>query len=101
MLYKTEFPDYDGDFKVCSYHNDICPHVAMMFIRGNTEVEYDIWQDYKDPNKRECSSERYLFCIKVNGDLVFGYDTDEWKEIENLLPHLEVLDYIGWKNDLV
>lgn len=98
MLYKTEFPDYDdvlrfpkgftncNKFVDCSYHNDVCPHVAMRFKCGGAEVEYDVWQDYLDPNKREyTSSKRFLLTIKVNDALLFYYETDEWEEMEKFI----------------
>ena len=107
MLYKTEFPDYDDVLKIpkgftdCSYHNDVCPHVAMMFTQKDTQVEYDIWQDYTDPEKRENEYyKKYTLHIRINETILFAYSTENWEEIKKLLPHLMVLNYLGWQNAL-
>ena len=95
-LYKREFPGFDAEliipngFEDASYHNDVCPHVSRMINRVGMEVDYTIWQDYVDPNKREHEeSSRFLFIIKVDEVIVFAKGTNNWEEIEALLPCFE------------
>ena len=100
MLYRTEFPDYDKTliipkgFEDGSYHNDICPRVIKTIIVNKDEVVYNIWQDYKDKEKREYgeyeNSTEFLFDIQVNGNVVFYYRTDDWTEIEKLIQNANV-----------
>lgn len=91
MSYITEFPDYDGEF-YCpkgwednSWHNDVCPR-AMYRIESETRtVEYSIWQDYIDVNRREYEKgKRYIFQIEVNNDLIFHYESDDLEEIKRI-----------------
>lgn len=91
MGYRSEFPDYDDEF-YCpkgwedgSYHNDTCPHAYKRDSDEVTEVEARIWQDYKDPSKREYKDEkRYLLEIVVNSDPVYQHLTDDIEEIKEL-----------------
>ena len=105
MNYKTEFPDYDRilyvpkGFTDCSYHNDICPRACKIFSKNDTEVVISIWQDYKDATKREYSEgKRYILSIDIESDTIFSYPTDNWEEIERLLPCIS--DMQGWKDEL-
>ena len=91
MSYKSEFPDYDGEF-YCpkgwidnSWHNDVCPRAMKRFESETLEIEFSIWQDYVDENKREYDpTKRYLFQIHVNNDLIFHYETDDLEKIKEL-----------------
>lgn len=53
--YMTEFPDYDDTlilpegWQDVSWHNDACPSFDRKF--GN--INFRIYCEYKDPNKRE------------------------------------------------
>ena len=105
-LYRREFPDYDDmlrvpdGFKDASYHNDVCPHVERVFTNGETEIRHCIWQDYVDPDRREWSNtKRFILLIEVNNDVVFDYATDTWSEIENLIPHLTIMRFNGWREE--
>ena len=92
-MYKDEFPDYDDElwipdgFKDESWHNDVCPHVEKEIEDFNgAHIQILIWQDYKDPEKREYScASRYMLVINVNGDDVFIYSTDNFDELERIV----------------
>ena len=87
MSYMSEFPYYDGTLYVPhgwednSWHNDTCPHV--MKRSKDEKIEYRIWQDYVDPDKRERGDacKRYLFQIVVEEIIIFFYETDNLNEI--------------------
>ena len=57
--YKDEFPDYDDILSLpegwtdASWNNDSCP----CFRREIGDVNFLIYCEYKDPNKRESSSD--------------------------------------------
>jgi hypothetical protein len=57
--YMTEFPDYDDTlilpegWQDMSWHNDACPSFDRKF--GN--INFRIYCEYKDPNKRESLGE--------------------------------------------
>ena len=92
-MYKHEFPDYDDKlwipdgFKDESWHNDICPHVEKRFITSEAvEVVVKIWQDYKDPQKREYeAAPRYLLSIEISYQIVFLHQTDNLEEIKKMV----------------
>lgn len=93
MSYREEFPDYDDKgiyipkgWTDGSYHNDTCPHAYVRTYDDEVvEAEARIWQDYKEPAKREYESDkRYLFEIVVNGEPMFQRSTDDLEEIKNL-----------------
>lgn len=96
MSYRTEFPDYDDEL-YCpdgwtdqSWHNDTCPHIQKRIDTIETEIEVNVWQDYKDENKREILVKRYLFTIKANGFDVFSYETDALTKIMELMEHVDL-----------
>lgn len=97
MSYRTEFPDYDDEL-YCpdgwtdqSWHNDTCPHIQKRIDTIETEIEVNVWQDYKDEALRELeSSKRYLFTIKANGFNVFSYETDALTKIMELMEHVDL-----------
>lgn len=87
-MYKSEFPDYDDEliipkgFEDWSYHNDVCPCVGKEVC--GTDVR--VWQDYKDPTKREYEEHlKYALAIYNMSYLVFYYESDNWEEIEKLI----------------
>lgn len=102
MGYRREFPDYDGEFKIPngfrdnSWHNDTCPHVMKRFENGDNVVEFDIWQDYEDPDLRE-NEERYIFQVFVNEQLIMQFVSDYWDDMETLANGTTDEMY-GWKN---
>ena len=91
MSYKSEFPDYDGEF-YCpkgwmdnSWHNDVCPRAMKRLESETLEIEFSIWQDYVNEDKREFDDvKRYEFQIHVNGELIFHYETDDLEKIKEL-----------------
>ncbi len=93
MSWKTEFPDYDGEFHLLdgwqdnSWHNDTCPHIEKRGCDKETEVRFCIWQDYVAIEKREFNDccKRFLFHVYVNDDLVFYYQSDDWNDIEQIV----------------
>lgn len=100
-MYRTEFPDYDGTMVIpagyvdASYHNDTCPHVARLVKIDEMEIEYRIWMDYIDEDKREISGgKRFLFQIAVmtiHGDYtIFEMETDDWQDIAKLVQGADV-----------
>ena len=96
MSYRTEFPDYDDEL-YCpdgwtdqSWHNDTCPHIQKRIYTTGTEIEVDVWQDYKDENKRETLGERYLFTIKANGFDIFSYFTNDLGKIKELMDNVDL-----------
>lgn len=92
MSYRKEFPDYDDKgiyipkgWADGSYHNDTCPHAYKRNTNEDEIIEARIWQDYKDPKKREYENDkRYLFEIVIDGEPIYQYSTDNFDEI-NLL----------------
>ncbi len=93
MSYRDEFPDYDDKgiyipkgWADGSYHNDTCPHAYKRTeIEDVVEVEAKIWQDYKDPSKREYENDkRYLFEIVIDGEPIYQYETDNLDDIKQL-----------------
>ena len=101
-MYKHEFPDYDGEF-FCpegwgdySYHNDVCPRALCRIESKISTVDFSIWQDYVDVNKREYDNgKRYLFQIHVNNDLIYHYETDDLKEIKRLAEGVQSYEVHG------
>ena len=95
--WKTEFPDYDGEFHLPkgwednSWHNDTCPHISKRVEHPDLEIEVNVWQDYVNPDKREYGDEyeRYVFEVYVHGHdydyTVMWRRTDNWNEIERLM----------------
>ena len=98
MSYKTEFPDYDGEFfhpdgwMDNSWHNDTCPHIEKRAKVGNEEVLVYVWQEYADENLRESfKSKRYLFSIEISdGEIIFSYETDDLEKIKELIKHVDL-----------
>lgn len=96
MLYAKEFPDYDGElylpkgFEDVSYHNDLMPHCRLLIDVDDTKVEFNIWQDYVDAEKREYYDDRYHFQINVGGEDVFDYGTENIEEIKRLVRCIQV-----------
>lgn len=90
MSYRNEFPDYDDQgiyipkgWADGSYHNDTCPHAYKR--NADETIEARIWQDYKDPAKREYENDkRYLFEIVVECEPVYQYSTDNLDGIKLL-----------------
>ena len=96
MSYKSEFPDYDGEF-YCpegwednSWHNDVCPHIEKR--SKDDAVTVCVWQDYVDISKRERdNTKRYLFQICCDGsDAQFQYETNKWNKIEKLMKGVQL-----------
>ena len=90
MSYRSEFPDYDGDF-YCpqgwidnSWHNNMSPHCEK---RDETKgVRFLIWQNYIDVEKRENEDEdRYVVQIETNGWVVYTYETDDLAKVEEFV----------------
>ena len=92
-MYKDEFPDYDAELWVpngfvdASWHNDACPHVEKnLFASPAFDLRVEIWQDYKDIDKREYDHGcRYMFVIRANGSEIFTYGTDNLYEIKEIV----------------
>lgn len=97
MSYISEFPDYDGKFYCpkgwtdASWHNDTMPRAMLRkektgnYTSSRSEVVFSIWQDYVDVGKREYDiGKRYTFCVEVDAELVFFYETDDLEEIKKL-----------------
>lgn len=92
MSYRDEFPDYDEKgiyipkgWADGSYHNDTCPHAYKRNANDDEVIEARIWQDYKDPSKREYENDkRYLFEIVVEGEPVYQYLTDDLEKIKDI-----------------
>lgn len=97
MSYITEFPDYDGEFYIPegwednSWHNDVCPR-AMRRIEPETKmIEFSVWQDYVDVDKREYDNgKRYLFQIVVDNELIYHYETDDLQKIKELIEGVQI-----------
>lgn len=92
MSYITEFPDFDSELYLLegyednSWHNDICPHVERRIEDGDIEIVYLLWQDYKDPIKREnADADRYVFQIELNGNGIFEYSSNKLKKIKKVM----------------
>jgi CRISPR/Cas system CMR-associated protein Cmr5 small subunit len=95
-LYKTEFPDYDGilycpdGFKDVSYHNDTMPHVRKEMQVNGRDVEINIWQDYKDVDKREYDhTDRFAFQLVVDGEIIEEHTTNDLSEIKKYVADLD------------
>ena len=97
MSYRSEFPDYDGDF-FCpdgwidnSWHNDVCPRAMKRIEMETKSIEFSIWQDYVAEDKREYDfGKRYIFQIHVNYALIYNYETDSNAEIQNLVKGVQI-----------
>lgn len=97
MSYRSEFPDYDGEFYLPkgwmdnSWHNDTMPR-AMYRVENTKEiVEFSLWQDYVDVDRREYDNmDRYLFQIHVNGELVYHYETNDLSEAKRLAEGVQI-----------
>ncbi len=92
MSYKSEFPDYDGEYYLPegwednSWHNDVCPHAEKR--DEEIGVRIFLWQDYVDPNNREYDAgKRYIFEIRVDKafDYIFSYATDNLEMVKELV----------------
>lgn len=104
MSYKSEFPDYDGEFHMIdgwidnSWHNDTCPNIMRRYVKGNTTLEFRIWQDYADINNREYdNTKRYMFHIYVDNDVVFYSESNDWSDMEKLAKGVDVY---GWQKEI-
>ena len=98
-MYKNEFPRYDDElwipdgFEDVSWHNDTCPHVEKRYYidtdyagSNDVEVAVRIWQDYKDPAKREYEcAPRYSISISICWTDVFFYQTNNLDEIKKMV----------------
>ena len=80
--YMREFPDYDDILTLpegwadISWHNDAC----HSFMRKFGDVEYQIFCDYKDPERREIPhAKRFVIYIEdqVNYNCIDQTDTIE------------------------
>lgn len=98
MSYRSEFPDYDGDFYLpegwtdASWHNDTMPRALWYLSTPNVWYQISIWQDYVDENKREYEGEpRYIFQIEKENDEVFEYRTNDLEEIKLLAKGVNVM----------
>ncbi len=91
--YLEEFPDFDTELYVPegwedhSWHNDEMPRAILVkevpFIG---EVQYCLWQDYVDVNKRERDfRKRIAFYVYVNGEVVFTYETDDLEKAKEVI----------------
>lgn len=100
-MYRQEFPDYDGELFIPegwidnSWHNDVCPRAMhrkfCRFENVTQTIDFSIWQDYIDVNKREYDNgKRYLFQIHVNNDLIYHYETDDLEEIKRLAKGVQI-----------
>lgn len=95
--YLDEFPDFDTELYVpegwedCSWHNDEMPRavliIEMPFQMPFGEVQYCLWQDYVDVDKRERGDfhKRIAFYIYVNGEVVFTYETDDLEKAKEVI----------------
>lgn len=97
MSYLSEFPYYDGDFYIPkgwmdnSWHNDTCPRAMFRTETETKTVEFSLWQDYVDVNKRELDgTKRYIFQIHVNRELVYHYETDSLDEAKELAKGVQI-----------
>lgn len=108
MSYKSEFPNYDGDF-YCpkgfvdnSWHNDTMPRAMKRYVKNDIELEISIWQDYVDESRREREGEgRYIFEIEVNDDPIFCHNTDDLEIIKSFVENVNDIDfYSHWKIDV-
>ena len=91
MSYRSAFPYYDGEF-YCpkgwfdgSYKNDTMPRAMKWFETESVQIDFSIWQNYVDVNKREYNGKRYLFHVEVDDEVIYSYETDELSEIERLV----------------
>lgn len=97
MSYRSEFPNYDGDFYLpegwtdASWHNDTMPRAMYYFSIPNAWYKVIIWQDYVDENKREYEGPRYIFQIEKENNEVFEYRTDDLEEIKLLAKGINVM----------
>lgn len=97
MSYLSEFPDYDGDF-YCpkgfsdnSWHNDTCPHALRRIETETRTIEFSVWQDYVDVDKREYdNAKRYAFQIHIDDELIYSYETDELQKINDLIEGVQI-----------
>lgn len=97
MSYSSEFPDYDGEF-YCpkgwednSWHNDVCPRAMYRIETKAKNIEFSLWQDYVDVNKREFDNAKlYTFQIHVDSDLVYNYETDDFEEIKRITKGVQI-----------
>lgn len=98
MSWREEFPNWDGGelyipkgWEDYSWHNDVCPR-AMLRVESETRtVEFSLWQDYIDVEKREYDNmARYLFQIHVNGYLIYHYETDDLSEAKKLVEGVQI-----------
>lgn len=106
MSYRSEFPNYDGNF-YCpkgwvdgSWHNDTCPHIMRRYeYFGGKEITYLVWQDYADKAKREYENGgRYCFQIEIDGDIIFSHDTDDLEVVKKFMQSArENMDHRGFK----
>ena len=104
MSWKSEFPYFDSELHMLdgwidnSWHNDICPNIMCRYTNGDTTIEFRIWQECEDADKREYSeSDRFTFQVYVNDDVVFYYGSDDWAEMEKLA---KGVDPYGWKKEI-
>ena len=86
--YKDEFPDYDDTLSLpegwtdISWHNDACPS----FVRKFGDVEYRIFCDYVDPERREMhGAMRFVIYIEDEVNYVCIGQTDTIKEAIDLV----------------
>ena len=92
-MYKDEFPDYDAElwipkgFEDGSWHNDVCPRATKILDDDEDSfIEVNIWQDYKNPNRRENPDAcRYILDIEVNFSEVFRYATNNLEIIKKIV----------------
>ena len=108
MSYKTEFPDYDGEFFLPkgwednSWHNDVCPHAEKR--DENLGVSVYLWQDYVNPENREYEEgKRYIYEIRLDKSFnyIFSFATDDLELIKEMVnsTHIPgpVPDTTRWK----
>ena len=88
MSYKSEFPDYDGEFYLPdgwvdnSWHNDTMPRAILEV----GDAIYSIWQDFVNVSNREIiDRKRYIFTIEVGYNTVFSYETNKLSKIKKLV----------------
>ena len=81
--YMREFPDYDDILTLpegwtdISWHNDACPS----FVRKFGDVEYRIFCDYVDPDRREMhGAMRFVIYIEDEVNYTCIGQTDTIKE---------------------
>lgn len=86
--YMREFPDYDDilslpeEWTDISWHNDACPS----FVRKFGDVEYRIFCDYVDPERREMyGAMRFVIYIEDEVNYVCIGQTDTIKEAIDLV----------------